>query len=143
MGKTLFYRLFGVGKVPKRVLPDIEREVIILLEEGIGGSLTFKKYRAPGRYYYWRRNWFTGSLVLTEKRFWAFTLFKPVISVPWDDEKLKELRCSVENEKTLCVVFDASVFQQGCSGTIECRFSTPKARLFLERLHTKGCRPSG
>jgi hypothetical protein len=137
MSKTLLYRIFGLGRVPKRMLPAIRREGIVLLEEGIGGSLTFRDFRAPGRRYSRKWSWFTGSLVLTGKRFAAFTcypFFNPIINVSLDDERLAKLRCSLDGEAKLCVLFDPSAFHEGWSGTIECRFATPKARLFLERI---------
>jgi hypothetical protein len=40
----------------------------------------------------------------------------------------------LKSEETLCVSFDPSHFHEGWSGSIECRFSTPKAQLFLERI---------
>ena len=70
MGKTLLHRLFGLGKIPKRMLPDLEQEGI----------------------------------------------------------------CSLEDETTLCVRFDPSAFHESWSGAMECRFSTPRARSFLEHL---------
>ena len=138
MGKTLLYRLFGLGKVPKRILPGLEREGIVLLDEGVSGSVTFRNLRAPGRYHSWRRSWFTGSLVLTGKRFSAFAFSKAIIDVPLGDDRINELRCSLEGEATLCVHFDPSAFNEGWSGALECRFSTPQARLFLEHLDTYG-----
>jgi hypothetical protein len=134
MGKTLFHRLFGFGKIPKALLPVLQQEGIILLDEGIGGSITFRNFRAPGKRYGLRRSWFTGSIVVTEKRFAAFQYSKPVINVPLDPEWLKMLDCSLKSEETLCVSFDPSHFHEGWSGSIECRFSTPKAQLFLERI---------
>ena len=135
MGKTLLHRLFGLGKIPKRFLPDLEQEGIVLLDEGISGSVTFRNFRAPGRRHSWRRNWFTGSLVLTGRRFAAFAFFKPIINVPLSDDRLNELRCSLKGEATLCVHFDPSAFHEGWSGSMECRLSTPQARLFLEQLN--------
>lgn len=134
MSKTLLYRIFGLGKVPASILPTIKQEGIVLLDEGIGGSVTFRKFRAPGRRYDRKCTLFSGSLVITEKRFWGFSFSRPVISVPMDDPKLKELHCSIKGENTLCVLFDVSIFHEGWSGTCECRFKTPKARLFLERI---------
>jgi hypothetical protein len=134
MGKTLLHRLFGLGKIPGRVLPGLEQEGIVLLEEGIGGSVTFRNFRAPGKRYSWRRSWFTGSLVLTRMRVAAFAFSKPIIDVPLGDDRLEELRCSLEGEATLCVRFDPAAFHEDWSGQVECRFSTPRARSFLEKL---------
>lgn len=140
MSKTLLYRIFGVGKIPKGMLPALEQEGIVLLDEGISGSLTFRNFRAPRRRYLRKWNWFTGSIVLTGKRFAAFTFyqfFNRIINVPLNDERLKQLHCSLKDEATLRVLFDSSEFHEGWSGSIECRFSTPQARLFLERIKEK------
>ena len=134
MKKTLLHRIFGWGRIPKRYAPTLHDEGIILLDEGIGGSITLKKFRAPGRYHSWKRSWFTGCIVLTERTFAAFTLIKPLIYVSLDHENISELRCTTEGSGTLLVKYNASAFNEEWSGTIECRFKTSKAQMFLERL---------
>jgi hypothetical protein len=134
MQKTLLHRLFGWGRIPKRYAPTLHDEGILLLDEGIGGSVTYRNFRAPGRYHSWKRSWFTGSIVLTGRTFAAFALFKPLIYVPLDHENLSELCCSIEESGALLVEYDASAFDEKASGTVECRFKTPIAREFLERL---------
>ncbi|MGK7874456.1 MAG: hypothetical protein AB4426_14460 [Xenococcaceae cyanobacterium] len=137
MGKTLLHRIFGLGKIPKQMLPILEQEGIVLLDEGIGGSITFRNFRAPWKRYGLRRNYFTGSIVLTQKRFAAFQWATPIINVPLENKWLNELHCSLKDEVTLCVLFDPSVFNEDWSGSIEVRFSTPQARKFLELLKEK------
>jgi hypothetical protein len=140
MSKTLLYRIFGLGKIPKRMLPALKEEGIVLIDEGISGSITFRNFRAPRRYYGRKWSWITGSLVLTGKRFAAFTFypyFNPIINIQLDDERLKKLHCSLKENRTLCILFDPSSFKEGWSGSIKCRFSTPKARLFLEQLRQR------
>ena len=137
MGKTLLHRLFGAGRIPKAMLPILQQEGIVLLDEGIGGTIIFRNFRAPGRRSAYRRNWFTGSLVLTGLRFAGFQFSKPIINVPLEDRWLNELDCSLRDETTLCVGFDSSVFHEDWSGAIEVRFTTEYARLFLERLERR------
>ena len=48
MAKTLLYRIFKWGKIPKRYAPTLQGEGVILLEEGISSSITFKNVKAPG-----------------------------------------------------------------------------------------------
>ena len=83
-------------------------------------------------------NWSVrGSLVLTRKRFVAFTLcpyFNSVIDVRLDDERLKQMDCSLKDEAIVYVTFDPSPFRVGWSGSVACRFSTTHARSFLKRL---------
>jgi hypothetical protein len=59
---------------------------------------------------------------------------RPLILVPLADQRLLELRCSVDEGNMLLVGYDASLFIDQGSGSIECRFKTEKAELFLEQL---------
>ena len=130
--KTLLYRLFRIGKIPKVVADQIQKEGVLLQDEGIGGSITFRNFRAPGRRHGWKRTWFTGSIVLTKDHFLAFNFSKPVIGLSWAEDALKELNCSLEKENILCVKFDASTFNEDWSGDVEVRFRTPLAKQILE-----------
>ena len=132
MSKTILYRIFQLGKFPKNARDQIQQEGILLQDEGIGGSVTFFKFRAPGKSYGWKRSWFSGSIVLTQEHFLAFQYSKPIIGVSWDNDKIKKLNCYLENENTLGIEFEASTFNDNWSGNIEVRFSTPLARSFLE-----------
>lgn len=134
MGKTLLYRIFGVGRLPRNVEDQIQREGVVLRDEGIRGSVTFRRFRAPGRYHGWKRSWFSGSIALTRQHFLAFKYSRPIIGVPWDHDKLEELTVRLEGENTLCVAFEASVFQEDASGEVEVRLSTPLAREALGQI---------
>ena len=136
MAKALLYKLFGVGKIPKAMLPVLEREGIVLQDEGLSGSATFKNFRAPGKRYSFRRTWFIGSIVITQQRVAAFSFSRPIINLPLTHEQLKKLRCSLKDESILCIAFDAAAFYEDRSGSVEYRFSTSQGGLFLERLAT-------
>ena len=137
MNKTLLYRLFKAGRIPKDAVSQIRIEGVVLSDEGIGGSITFRNFRAPGQYSSWRRSWFSGSLVLTRKHFLAFRYSKPIIGVAWDDDRIKKLNCSLENKNTLCIQFDAATFHEDWSGEMEIRFSTALAHSFLNKIKRK------
>jgi hypothetical protein len=132
--KTLLHRMFGWGRLPQQYAPRLYDENIILLDEGIGGSITFTKFKAPGRYHSWKRSWFTGSLVLTQNTFAAFAFNKALIYIPLDHKNIAQLNCALEADDTLLVTYDASAFNECWSGTITCRFRTSQAQMFLERL---------
>jgi hypothetical protein len=134
MSKTLLYRLLGLGQVPLKYAPTLRKEGIVLMDEGIGGSVTYKHFVAPGRRHSWKKSRFTGSLVLTERTFAAFAMARPLFFVPLDDKRLAELRCSIDQDRALIVTYDASLLNAKWSGTVNCRFRTAKAQLFLEQL---------
>jgi hypothetical protein len=134
MSKTLLYELFGLGRIPKKYAFSLRQEGIVLMDQGIRGSVTYRQFRAPGRRYSWKKSAFIGSLVLTRQTFAAFAMTRPLLLVPLEDKRLSELCCCAEKENTLVVAYDASLFSTKASGTVECRFRTEKARLYLERL---------
>ena len=134
MAKSLLYRLFVLGKMPKQLRATLESEGILLLDEGVPGSLTYLDFRAPGKRFAWKRQWFTASLVVTQSRIAALQYSNFAINVPFADERIQKMRFSVEGESTLLAAFDAGLFHNDWSGTIEYRFQTPQATVFLARL---------
>ena len=104
------------------------------MDEGVRGSVILKKFRAPGRTHSYKKSAFIGSIVLTRLRFAAFTFSRPIINVSVNDSRLKLLELSVPIENVLSVKFDAAAFHEGWEGSVECRFTTNSARLFVERL---------
>ena len=134
MAKTLLYRLFGVGRMPAQWRATIEPEGIVLIDEGIGGSVTYRDFRAPGKRFAWRKVAFSGSIALTKTRLLALHYANPVINVPLDDQRLHQMRFSVEGEDKLLVAFNANLFHNDWSGTIEYRFRTEQAPAFLKGL---------
>jgi hypothetical protein len=137
VAKTLFYRLFGIGKIPEQFMATLRAEGILALDEGIKGSITYRDFRAPGKYSAWRRQWFRGSIVLTQVRLVSLLSLSTAIDVPLTDERIRSMRFSVEKEGTLLVTFDPSLFHPGWSGTMEYRFRTSEAAAFLEKLRER------
>jgi hypothetical protein len=137
MKKTLLYRLFGFGKIPAPYRAALESEGVLLSDEGIKGTVTYRNFRAPQRYAKWKRQWYTASIILTKMRLVAFRHSSQIIDVPLTDERFRRLQFSLENETTLLIAFDASLFHSDWSGTIEYRFKTPHAQAFLDKLHQR------
>lgn len=131
MKKSIFYRLFGLGKFPKAMVPILEREGIVLEDQGLSGSVTFRKFRAPGRIYRYRKSGLVGSLVITNLRFAAFTFSKPLVNLPLEKDRLDLLELSVPKRNKFLVKFNAGDFHESWKGTIECRFTTELADMFL------------
>ena len=134
MMKSLLYRLFGAGKIQEPLMAQLKSEGLLLMDEGIKGSVTYLDFRSPGRYSNWRRQWYTASIVLTRTRLLAFRYASEIINLPLADERLRRLQVSLEEGDTLCISFDPSIFHDDWSGTIEYRFRTPQAQAFIEAL---------
>jgi hypothetical protein len=134
MSKSLLYRLFGGGKIAAPLMSQLNAEGMILFDEGVKGSVTYRNFRAPGRAFSWKRQGFAGSIALTKLRLVAVAYSKFLINVPLSDERLRAMHYSVESNGALCVAFDAALFHADWSGTIEYRFKTPEAQRLLALL---------
>jgi hypothetical protein len=134
MAKSLFYRLFGFGRLPETLKLQLESEGIIYLDEGVGGSVTYRNFHRPGRYSNWEKRGMVGSIVLTGTRLLALRGKNTIINVPLTDKRIRSMQFSVEKGEKFCVAFDASLFQPDWSGTIEYRFRTEQAQRLLQQL---------
>lgn len=131
MAKSLLYRLFGAGKIPGPLMSELKSEGIVLIDEGVKGSVTYRNFRAPGRASSWRRQGFSASIALTKQRLVALAFSQFAINVPLGDERIRAMHYSVEANGALCVAFDASLFHADWSGTIEYRFKTAEAQRLM------------
>lgn len=136
MSKSLLYRLFGLGKIPENERPALEAEGLVLVEEGIRGSITFRNFKAPWRRHSYRRSGFAGSIVLTEQRLVAYAFSKHVVNIPVNHPQFRKIEISVDKADRLCIAFEASDFHDDRSGSIELRFRTPQALHFAERIRS-------
>ena len=134
MSKTLLYRLFGVGKIPAQWRSTIDSEGIVLIDEGIRGTVTYRDFVSPGRRASWKKSAFIGAIVLTKTRLLALQFSNPVINAPLDDDRLRQMQFSVEGEDWILIAFKANLFHDDWSGTLEYRFRTPQAAAFLKGL---------
>ncbi len=136
MLKSLAHRLFGLGKVPAKYRVFLQEEGILLEETGLAGTITLKNFRGPGRRHSWKRNWFTGSILISHQTFAAFNIWRPLIYVPFADERFLELHYYAQDDD-LVVNYDAALFNEQWSGSIKCRFSTSRAKEIVELLDQK------
>jgi hypothetical protein len=134
LSKTLLYKLFRVGAIPKKIRPALEAEGILICDEGIGGWLIMKNFRAPGKRFKYRMQGFSGFLVITNKRIVSNAYGKRLINVPLDDPKISEIHSKLINPHKLELSFDASKFQADRNGLTTVRFKTPLAREFHEQI---------
>ncbi len=128
--KTFFYKLFSVGKIREPLLNELK-------SEGIGSTITYKNFRASGRYSNWKRRWFSGAVALTEKRLVLQQYSKPLINLEWSDERFQTIKISLESEDTLLFEFEPNLFLENSSGQIEWRCRTAQARVFVEAIHDR------
>jgi hypothetical protein len=140
MKKTILYRLFGFGSVPKKLLPVLEQEGVVVLDEGMGGWFVTKHVNGPGKRYRHRSEGFSGWLAVTKERVVCYAYGKRQINISVEDPKIVNLYVDTPKEKKLCLSFESSDFREGVKGVIEFRFNTDKAPLFRDALVAIGAR---
>ncbi len=126
MSKSLLYRLFGLGRIPKLLNDTLRIEGIVVSDEGIPGSITYRNFRAPGKRFSWKKQGFVGSVIVTNVRLVALMYGSFAVNVPFTDERIRQLQISIEGDRLL-ISFDPKLFHDNWSGTIEYRFRTPQA----------------
>jgi len=136
MAKSILYHLFGFGKIPRRYRSDIEKEGVLLQDEGLAMVVRYRNFRAPNVYYGRKISLVVGSVVLTRKSFACFrgNIIPPVFHVAVAHESFKALDFSLDEKARLRVVIDAPKFQEGWKGTIDCRIPCENAGDFLRAL---------
>lgn len=141
MKKSLLYRLFGYGKLPAKFAMTLEAEGIVLSDEGLSCSVTYRNFRGGGRYSSYRRVGNVGAVVVTNKRLAAFQGENAVIDIEFTDERLRKIAFSIEPNGALLAAFDASLFHDDWSGSLEYRFKTRLAQGVIDRISSQTQQP--
>lgn len=142
MAKSFLFRFFGFGKFPTRYQAALEKEGVILQDEGLSIVVRYRNFRAPNVYYGRKVSLVMGSVVLTKSSFACFrgNLIPPVFHVPTSEESFRAFDFSLDEKGRLKVVIDAPVFQEGWKGTIDCRIPCENAEKYLQVLmDVKSC----
>lgn len=130
----LLLRWLGLGRLPARERPALEAEGIRYLQEGIVGSLTYRNFRAPGRRFRWRRQWFFGAFVVTRGRFAVYAFSRPLLRLDVTDARRERMRWSCDNDSRLLLTLDAADLAPDQSGTLELRLAFPAAHRIVDAL---------
>ncbi len=143
--KTFLYKIFGIGKIREPLLSELKNENIIASDEGIRSTITYKNFRAPGRYSNWKRRWLTGAPAVTEKRLILQQFSTPAVDILFTDERFQQIEISAETGDCLLFAFHPALFLENSSGEIELRFHTGQAPVSANRLngHIKYTSPFG
>jgi hypothetical protein len=118
----------GSGLLPDDLRTSLLAEGVVLLEEGLPGTVTYINYRAPGRFSSWRRVAFSGAVAITGQRFAVFASRggKP-IDVPLADGRRSAVKVSADGPDKVLFSVDPSAFDPQKSGTVEVRLRTARA----------------
>ena len=132
MSKTLLYRLFRIGALPKSKRAGLESEGLQCLDEGIPLTISWRRYREPGRYIAQRCQSLTGALALSQRRLVLSAASRTVLDINLEDPVSHRLTVAQPTSETLSLSLKAEDFQPNCSGQITYLLSTSRAAAFIE-----------
>lgn len=141
MGKSILYRLFKMGSIPKELRSVLEEEGVVVADEGMGGWYVTKNLKTPRRRSKYRKEGFSGFLAITQKRIVAYTFKKRQINILVDDPKISELYADIIGEDKLSISFETASFHTDWQGVIALQFKTAKAQDFYDALLDMGVQP--
>ncbi len=125
----IFSRIFFSGKLPEPLRAELEAEGIVLLEEDLRGTITYRNYRAPGRRYGLRKARIAGAIAVTRQRVVAWGMNGRQIDVPLGYPGVRVAR---DGEEKVEFAFDATHVHADRAGRVEVRLRTPNAARIVE-----------
>ena len=144
MSKSLFYRWFGFGTVPKALRAELEAEGLVLCDEGLRTVIVYKKYKSPHAYFGWKRHGWVGFVALTEQRLVSSGYLQDDMNLPFEKMQPETLEYGLQGPECLWLKFEAADFHTDRRGSITCRIHTPMAMQFVDRLQqASGFPPTG
>ncbi len=106
-------------------MAELQSEGIVLINEKLRGTITYRDFHAPGKRFLYNKSAFTSTVVVTKMRLSATSYTNTAINVPFTDERIRKMQFSVEDGQKLLVAFDASLFhpigRAGSNLDLRCR----------------------
>jgi hypothetical protein len=128
--------LLGSGRLPVQVRALLATEGVVLLDEGLSGSITYRDYHAAGTYSSLRKVAASGAIVVTNERLVVWAAKAKAIDVPLRDPIRAALTVIPTGNPTdgLTFRYNAAAFSPDRRGTVEVHFRTTAAVAVLQLL---------
>lgn len=124
-----FFRrlLFGSGRLPRMVRDQVAGEDVLLLEEDLGGSITYRHYKAPGKRARLKKVGIAGAFCVTDRRLLVWGARAKLVDVPRDDNRFAAIEVEAEEPDRVLFAWEAGLFHDNRSGRVEVRLHPVKA----------------
>jgi len=117
----------GSGEFPADVRAMLQSEGLIVIDEGLTGSITRRHYSGPGIRAALERQGMTGAVAVTGRRVLVWAASAKQIDIPLDDALRSELEVSIDKPGRLMFAFEAHAFDASRKGRVEIRLNTAQA----------------
>ena len=127
MAKSLFYRLFGLRKVPTEVRKRLENEGIVFDEEGTSCALAYRNFRGTHKRsgQGWERG-AVGSLVITKRSFYIQFPYMILCDKPIG-EAVRYLEVELQGTKKLVMKYEVEKLFKQSTGDLTCSWRIDSA----------------
>jgi hypothetical protein len=132
--------LLGSGKLRPKVRARLEAEGLVLLEEGLRGTIRYRRFRAPGKRFDGKVVALRMAIGLSEQRlviyggWWSAEL----VDSPLDSPRFEAVEFAAEGEDEFSLHVDYDRMDEpSVSGEITIRAKTPNAALIVEQIEAR------
>jgi hypothetical protein len=125
--------LLGDGRLPDDLRAQLSADQLLLLEEDLSGSITYRGFRGPGRRSSLEKTLIAGAVAISSTRIVVWIgRGKPMdvgkhLDVAFADDRVNGLEVVAESPDRVCIAYDPAAFDPQKSGRVELRLKTPKA----------------
>ena len=132
--------LLGDGTLEPKLRAELEAEGLVLVEEGLPGSVRYDRFRAPGRWHHGKVTWERIGIGLSEQRIVAYCRSgsAELIDSPYSSPHLRALDVSVEGDEAIAFRVDYDRLDVArVSGAITIRAKTPRAHEIVDQVRAR------
>ena len=124
--------LLGSGALPADVRVAITAEEALVVEEGLTGSVTRRRVRAPGQYTWLGWDVVAGAVAVTDRRLVVWAGRFKHIDVPHRHPLRAEIAVTADRPGRVCFTYGAGAGHPSVSGRVEVRLRTARAAEITE-----------
>jgi hypothetical protein len=115
------------GRLPDWLRTELTAEGLMILDENLRGSITYRDYRTPAEYAEWKRVPAVGTVAVTAWRLVLWAANAKRVDVPFGHPLRAAITLSTDESDQLVIRVDTQAAHPDRSGLIEFRFHTPNA----------------
>ena len=132
--------LLGNGSIRPKLRAALESEGLVLIEEGLPGSVRYHRFKAPGKRFHGKVTAERLGLAVSEERFVVYCRSGrgKLVDTPYSDPRLDMLDVELQDEDRVVIRID---YDKGdvakISGQIAIHATTPSAPKIVEELRAR------
>jgi hypothetical protein len=115
------------GQLPDELRAELAAGKLLMLEEGLRGSVTYRNYRAPGEYTKWSKSSAQGAIAVTSGRLVVWAGRFKHIDTPHQHPVRRGIGIFAERPFRICFRYNLGATNTAMSGTAEVRLRTDRA----------------